>query len=652
MKTDPFDDAIRRKLEGVEPPYQEKNWFQFQRFMSGQGFPPSLWQTPARWLQPALTAAAITGMIVTSVWQYQANKTLTANVQTLTKTVERLEQVQNRMQQSATARTSPPARVDTVYLTQANRQVLAQTYPPAGNNPLRDVPTTAANVPARSAAGRIGAANSPERGTAVPSAQRTQPTAGGERYAGGTPADQPTPSQPRPASPETRSAGETNAADVPASGLATNAPGRSAVAVEAPGRSAAAVEAPGRSAAAVEAPGVDAPTTNVFTGNVPSAGKSAGNVPGRSAAGRIDAVNSPTVTGNAAATERTRLESDGRSKSRNRRGRPTTSDYATDNQSIALSNKTKSPNDKTLYAPSVTNASSAIGTNVPSRGTAATNLPEAVATVQPVALILQPVQSDLAENWERRVRRIARRSPYSSAGSSVAVAPVTKAAPTTKSDRTPTQAPTSAPEKNTVPTALQGRLGVGGEVGTVQSGVGVYGELILNNWTLGLGATQTRWAGDSYQTEQQFKVKKGRDFQRDYGVQGPPRPPFPGRQPVVVNINRNAGGVVIPLHVGYRVGLGRQFVLTPQVGLNLSVNPTETIRYTHDLTYPENDWRMLIVRRSVWSYSNYTVGVGLERQFGRFAGQLTPIATLPLTVSNASLNDASVGLRGRLFYRF
>ena len=121
MKTDPFDDAIRRKLEGVNPPFQEKSWTQFQRFMGSQGFPPSLWQTPTRWLQPALMAAAVTGVIISTIWQYRTTQSLTEHVQTLTKTVQRMEQTQMRLQESLTAKASVPARVDTVYVTRSTR---------------------------------------------------------------------------------------------------------------------------------------------------------------------------------------------------------------------------------------------------------------------------------------------------------------------------------------------------------------------------------------------------------------------------------------------------------------------------------------------------------------------------------------------------
>ena len=117
MKTDPFDDAIRRKLEGINPPFQDKNWTQFQRFMGAQDFPPSLWQTPARWLQPALTAAAVAGMLITTIWQYRTNQSLTTHVQTLTQTVERMERAQLRLQQSVAMMASAPSHVDTVYLT-------------------------------------------------------------------------------------------------------------------------------------------------------------------------------------------------------------------------------------------------------------------------------------------------------------------------------------------------------------------------------------------------------------------------------------------------------------------------------------------------------------------------------------------------------
>lgn len=117
MNNDRFDDALRRKLEEVNPPFQEKNWTQLRRFMAGRGFPPSIWHAPVHWLQPALTAAAAASLLVVSIWQYRTNQTLNDRIQTLTTTVSKLEQVQTSLQKTVTDIASQP-RPDTVYVVQ------------------------------------------------------------------------------------------------------------------------------------------------------------------------------------------------------------------------------------------------------------------------------------------------------------------------------------------------------------------------------------------------------------------------------------------------------------------------------------------------------------------------------------------------------
>jgi hypothetical protein len=118
MNNDRFDDALRRKLEEVKPVFQEKNWAQLQRFMGGRGFPPSVWHSPAQWLQPALTAAAATALVITSVWQYRNSQVLNTRIETLTNTVMRLEQSQTTLQEAVNAAANAPRRADTVYVVQ------------------------------------------------------------------------------------------------------------------------------------------------------------------------------------------------------------------------------------------------------------------------------------------------------------------------------------------------------------------------------------------------------------------------------------------------------------------------------------------------------------------------------------------------------
>ena len=544
MKTDLFDDAIRRKLEAVNPPFQEKNWTQLQRFMGMHGFPPSLWRSPVQWLQPALTAAALTGIVVTSIWQYQSNKTLTANVDTLTKTVERLERVQIRLQQSVAAN---PTRIDTVYLTQSDR---TGTLPTLGGSMGTSLQARPKPVDNQAFIGEIESVS--DRSDAMARSGNTRQYA--TRTAPAIPVYTPE------AAPATRLLQSTSMNNT-------------------------------RPAANQSSANRDVAQRN----NRPSEVQDEQKI--------ID--DQPTQSANTVA----RSVSPGKSANP---ATPTT--------------------DPAFYANPVSNQSPVAATAQP------TTIPTASGTladmtIQPLTPLPLPDQSGaLAESWQRHLRRVRYKTPYALVASN-ATAP--------------------APAKNTTPLSVQWQLGLGGEVGTVQAGLGVFGEVILaNHWTVGLGVSQTTWTGDAFQTEQQFLARTKRDFRRDYPIDNQPPPSGPDRPRNLVDISRSGQSLIIPVQVGYRVSAGKLLTLTPFVGFNLSIAPKETISFIQERPLlRDQDVYSLLVDRPALRYSSWAVGFGIGRQFGRFAGQISPVAMVPLT-GGGGLNQASVGLRGCLFYRF
>lgn len=62
MKTNPFEEILRRKLESLNPNFQKKDWDKFQAFQ--QYAAPSFWQTYGHWLGYAV-AVVTTGVMVT-----------------------------------------------------------------------------------------------------------------------------------------------------------------------------------------------------------------------------------------------------------------------------------------------------------------------------------------------------------------------------------------------------------------------------------------------------------------------------------------------------------------------------------------------------------------------------------------------------------
>ncbi|MFD1140599.1 hypothetical protein ACFQ4C_05755 [Larkinella insperata] len=107
MKTDKFEESIRKKLEDIEPPYRESNWLTLRSFLRRNGV-PSIGLTTTQWLTPMLSAASVAGLIVLSVWQYRVN-------QQLEQTVESLKDTVNLLQQAPPVAAVP--KPDTVYIT-------------------------------------------------------------------------------------------------------------------------------------------------------------------------------------------------------------------------------------------------------------------------------------------------------------------------------------------------------------------------------------------------------------------------------------------------------------------------------------------------------------------------------------------------------
>ncbi|WP_375446320.1 hypothetical protein [uncultured Fibrella sp.] len=590
MKTDPFDDAIRRKLEGVNPPFQEKNWTQFQRFMGSQGFPPSLWQTPTRWLQPALMAAAVAGMVITTIWQYRTTQSLTEHVQTLTKTVERMEHVQTRLQQSLTAMATEHPRVDTVYLTQSARP---------GSSVMRginayDEPYTVYSPRTsrqRAAEATLSVAGEPAYPAPLTRAdrQRTQPQSS-DRIAS-----------------RIQRLGDTRQL-----GTGQANPANQMV--------------PGQSESTSDQPATEQPQSasdRLVTGRANPTSTPATPDQSRYTTAPVSSIPIPPESARIG-TRRTGRPDIVRNNSR-------LSEYQSSNSTSTSSRS----NDPTLYTTSVTNQVRTTKTETVDPAITALG---SLASVQPLTpLALSGPSEALAESWQRHLRRVRYRSPY-----------------TTTMGATVAAVEPASPAQHTTPLPITFRLGAGGEIGTAQSGIGVYGEAIVaDRWTIGTGLSHINWAGDAYATEQVFMAKTKRDFRKDYPGSTQPVLIGPGLPRKVMDISRVGQSLVIPLQVGYRISLGKNYVLTPFVGLNLSLNPRETVTYAFDFFNPRDEVREnLTVRRPALWYSSGAIGAGMERQWGRFTGQVSPVVMVPLADVDACLNSLSVGLRGRLFYRF
>lgn len=90
MKTNKFEDTIRRKLESIEPDFQEKDWAKMQDYMQAQS-PPSFWQQHSSWIGYAAAASVSTVMAFMYVSQRAQNNHLTADVKKLQHQIEAIK---------------------------------------------------------------------------------------------------------------------------------------------------------------------------------------------------------------------------------------------------------------------------------------------------------------------------------------------------------------------------------------------------------------------------------------------------------------------------------------------------------------------------------------------------------------------------------
>ncbi|WP_138993285.1 hypothetical protein [Larkinella sp. C7] len=110
MKTDKFEENIRQKLEGIDPPFQETDWVHLRSVLRRNGV-PSIGGAVTQWLVPMMSAATVAGLVILAVWQYRTNQKLEQTVQSLKDTVTILQQAPLE---------TPVAQVpktDTVYIT-------------------------------------------------------------------------------------------------------------------------------------------------------------------------------------------------------------------------------------------------------------------------------------------------------------------------------------------------------------------------------------------------------------------------------------------------------------------------------------------------------------------------------------------------------
>ncbi|MCE6990320.1 hypothetical protein [Dyadobacter sp. CY323] len=106
MKTNLFENTIRRKLESIQPDFQEQDWAKMQQYMQVHT-PPSLWQQYGSWIGYAAAASITTVMSFMYINQLSQNDSLVSDVKNLK---NQIEVIKNQP--------TIAGKTDTVYLVQ------------------------------------------------------------------------------------------------------------------------------------------------------------------------------------------------------------------------------------------------------------------------------------------------------------------------------------------------------------------------------------------------------------------------------------------------------------------------------------------------------------------------------------------------------
>ncbi|MGA0560731.1 hypothetical protein ACO2Q8_28960 [Larkinella sp. VNQ87] len=534
MKTDKFEESIRKKLEDIDPPFRENDWLQLRSFLRRNGV-PSLGGTATQWLMPMLSAASVAGLLMLTVWQYRTNQQLEQTVQTLKDSVDVLQQVPAEV--AADSPTAVQPRVDTVYIT---REVIK---PVPGVSP--DAPRYRSDSEEETLANRLDLDVTSEKA-------------------------------------EDRSENE---------------------------------EVTTESETGVSLPvGSNRKKTNVLSR--PDSRERLTESNRRTDLNRPDRNTTPSGTVNQSRNsyETDSYRSTATTERGNRRyaGRQKPSGYAT-NPSYASESSGE-------------NRTSGSGTaNPPAHLAAPTTL-----SWEPVRLRSQALSFDSSyyeEGYQRRIRRIRPFYPASST-------PVLAAKPVVEEPQP----------------RFQFRLGVGGQVAGSQTGYGIAGEMLVGkHLVVSAGLNYIKLAGGDFLSDIDYLKKRQIDFRKEFPDKVPADPFVK-----VINISQDARSWQVPLTVGYRLPIGNSISVLPMVGASLSLSTLEKITFEHRKPpmFYETDRKSIYRDCDPKLYHSWLVSLGVEKQVGHWAVQISPFVSTPVTSSRISLNETTAGFRGRLLYQF
>jgi hypothetical protein len=116
MKTNKFENTIRRKLESIEPDFQEHDWARMQQYMHTHN-PPSFLQQYGSWIGYAAAASVTTVMAFMYTNQLSQNDHLINDVKSLQSQIEVIKNL-----------SAPASKPDTIYVLQKATETEQYSY--------------------------------------------------------------------------------------------------------------------------------------------------------------------------------------------------------------------------------------------------------------------------------------------------------------------------------------------------------------------------------------------------------------------------------------------------------------------------------------------------------------------------------------------
>ena len=116
MKTNRFENTIRRKLESIEPDFHEQDWARMQNYMQAHT-PPTFLQQYGSWIGYAAAASVTTVMAFMYTNQLSQNDHLIKDVKSLQSQIEVIKNL-----------STPASKPDTIYVLQKAPETEQYSY--------------------------------------------------------------------------------------------------------------------------------------------------------------------------------------------------------------------------------------------------------------------------------------------------------------------------------------------------------------------------------------------------------------------------------------------------------------------------------------------------------------------------------------------